>query len=231
MQNKLQHYASPYYDPVKAHEYYMRNRELKGRRLSSKLSDEGKKTWSYTKKAISEEKKNKVVNEQEKRKQTIASLREKASVTRANITEKLKALNAALTEKATKRKERVTSRTATAIERLLDEEIPSGLSKEAEARFIEKRKLKIARLRSDASAEKQEVTTETKEERASNRLSASEERKQVATELKSAISAAREAYKQAKASLDSSYEEIFQREFDKILAEMPKIYKRKRKSS
>ena len=28
----LQHYASPYYDPVKAHEYYMRTRELKGRR-------------------------------------------------------------------------------------------------------------------------------------------------------------------------------------------------------
>ena len=25
----LQHYASPYYDPVKAHEYYMRTRELK----------------------------------------------------------------------------------------------------------------------------------------------------------------------------------------------------------
>ena len=23
----LQHYASPYYDPVKAHEYYMRTRE------------------------------------------------------------------------------------------------------------------------------------------------------------------------------------------------------------
>ena len=26
----LKHYASPYYDPVKAHEYYMKNRELKG---------------------------------------------------------------------------------------------------------------------------------------------------------------------------------------------------------
>ena len=39
----LQHYASPYYDPVKAHEYYMRTRELKGRRSVQKLSDEGKK--------------------------------------------------------------------------------------------------------------------------------------------------------------------------------------------
>lgn len=35
----LQHYASPYYDPVKAHEYYMRTRELKGRRSTTKLKD------------------------------------------------------------------------------------------------------------------------------------------------------------------------------------------------
>lgn len=40
----LQHYASPYYDPVKAHEYYMRTRELKGRRSTTKLNDEGKKS-------------------------------------------------------------------------------------------------------------------------------------------------------------------------------------------
>ena len=38
----LQHYASPYYDPVKAHEYYMRTRELKGRRSTTKLNDERK---------------------------------------------------------------------------------------------------------------------------------------------------------------------------------------------
>lgn len=31
----LAHYASPYYDPVKAHEYYMRHRKLKGRRKGS----------------------------------------------------------------------------------------------------------------------------------------------------------------------------------------------------
>ena len=36
----LRHYASPYYDPQKAHEYYMRTRELKGRSTTS-LNDEG----------------------------------------------------------------------------------------------------------------------------------------------------------------------------------------------
>lgn len=38
----LRHYASPYYDPQKAHEYYMRTRELKGRSTTS-LNDDGKK--------------------------------------------------------------------------------------------------------------------------------------------------------------------------------------------
>ena len=31
----LRHYASPYYDPQKAHEYYTRTRELKGRSTTS----------------------------------------------------------------------------------------------------------------------------------------------------------------------------------------------------
>ena len=51
----LRHYASPYYDPQKAHEYYMRTRELKGRSTTS-LNDEGKKIWSYTKNNIKSEK-------------------------------------------------------------------------------------------------------------------------------------------------------------------------------
>lgn len=71
----LQHYASPYYDPVKAHEYYMRTRELKGRRSTTKLNDEGKEIWAYTKNEITSEKKEKVKEEQEKREQKIAELR------------------------------------------------------------------------------------------------------------------------------------------------------------
>lgn len=64
----IRHYASPYYDPVKAHEYYMKTRELKGRRSVQKLSDEGKKVWAYTKNEIKTEKKEKVDAEKEKQK-------------------------------------------------------------------------------------------------------------------------------------------------------------------
>lgn len=73
----LRHYASPYYDPQKAHEYYMRTRELKGRSTTS-LNDDGKKIWSYTKNNIKSEKAAKVKEEQEKRDQKITELREKS---------------------------------------------------------------------------------------------------------------------------------------------------------
>lgn len=99
----LRHYASPYYDPQKAHEYYMRTRELKGRSTTS-LNDDGKKIWSYTKNNIKSEKAAKVKEEQEKRDQKITELREKAEATKEQISSRLKELNEALTQNASDRK-------------------------------------------------------------------------------------------------------------------------------
>ena len=48
----LIHYASPYYDPVKAHEYYMKNRQLKGKRSTAGLNEKGRKAASYVKAQI-----------------------------------------------------------------------------------------------------------------------------------------------------------------------------------
>ena len=57
--SELKHYASQYYDPEKAHEYYMQNRQLKGRSTSG-LSDEGKDIWNAAKANITSEKKNRI---------------------------------------------------------------------------------------------------------------------------------------------------------------------------
>ena len=73
--NYIIHYASPYYDPVKAHEYYMKNRELKGRRSTAKLNDEGKKAASYVKERLNTERKQKVQTHKDKTDSTIDSLR------------------------------------------------------------------------------------------------------------------------------------------------------------
>ena len=50
-------YASKYYDPVKAHEYYMKNRKLKGRRSTKKFDQSQKEQWAYAKAQLSAEEK------------------------------------------------------------------------------------------------------------------------------------------------------------------------------
>lgn len=48
-------YASKYYDPVKAHNYYMQHRKLKGRRRRGTLNDTGKEALSYVKQQLKEQ--------------------------------------------------------------------------------------------------------------------------------------------------------------------------------
>ena len=76
MTNEILHYASPYYDPVKAHEYYMKHRELKGRNSTSGLNDEGKSAASYVKEQLTTERKSKVESNKEDTTNQIDKLRE-----------------------------------------------------------------------------------------------------------------------------------------------------------
>ena len=76
MTNEILHYASPYYDPVKAHEYYMKHRELKGRTSTAGLNDEGKAAASYVKEQLTTEHKAKVEANKEDTANQIDKLRE-----------------------------------------------------------------------------------------------------------------------------------------------------------
>ena len=76
MNNEILHYASPYYDPVKAHEYYMKHRELKGRNSTAGLNDEGKAAASYVKEQLTTERKAKVEANKEDTANQIDKLRE-----------------------------------------------------------------------------------------------------------------------------------------------------------
>lgn len=52
MPDSIAHYASPYYDPVKAHEYYERTKKLKGRKTGTSLNDAGKEAKTYVRTQI-----------------------------------------------------------------------------------------------------------------------------------------------------------------------------------
>lgn len=125
----LVHYASPYYDPVKAHEYYMRTRKLKGRSYGA-LSDAGKDAWAYVNDRLTEEEKAEIEKEKEKRDQKIEQHRKEAKEARERISEKLKQLN-----KRLKRKSGIIHPTNTARtrEEALANKNSSSYSKEAAA--------------------------------------------------------------------------------------------------
>ena len=59
-------YASPYYDPVKAHEYYEEHKKLKGRHSTSGLNEKGKAAAEYAKKQFAEERDETIGEGQEK---------------------------------------------------------------------------------------------------------------------------------------------------------------------
>ena len=89
-------YASPYYDPVKAHEYYEQHKQLKGNKRSTStasLNEKGKKAALYVKKQIDEEHK----SETEAHNQEISKQREEA---KSNTKAKIDAATKELKDKA-----------------------------------------------------------------------------------------------------------------------------------
>lgn len=56
----LQHYASEYYDPIKAHEYYIKTRQLSERTSTKNLNEKGKEAAKYIKEQITNEKNSKI---------------------------------------------------------------------------------------------------------------------------------------------------------------------------
>ncbi len=56
-QYELKHYASPYYDPQKAHEYYEEHKKLKGKTAGRTLTDTGKEAKLYVSDQIKNAKK------------------------------------------------------------------------------------------------------------------------------------------------------------------------------
>ena len=61
----IAHYASEYYNPAKAREYYLKNRELKGRKTGLK-TDAERQGWDYAKSTIEDAKKKELVVNVEK---------------------------------------------------------------------------------------------------------------------------------------------------------------------
>lgn len=225
------------YDPVKAREYYLRTRELKGRRSSSALKTDSKKErWGYVKNQVTEEKKAAEEDNRTQRTETIEALREKASGERTKIREKLKLVLSRLTEDRKDDLVDVTEERKADLERIqakVDAKIaalppiPRGVSKARRAKLSEERREKIAKIRGDAKVERSEISDAAKDERKSisedtkakkstEQESTKATREKLGADLKTSIESARANYEKAKEDLKAKYEAEYQTEYDKI---------------
>ena len=94
----IMHYASEYYDPVKAHEYYMKHRQLKGRSKGS-LTDKGKEIWSYTESNIKDRKRKEIQEAELEKEVRIKELRDNTNKKKVEISNKLQKLLDAINSK------------------------------------------------------------------------------------------------------------------------------------
>jgi hypothetical protein len=198
----LAHYASEFYDPNKAHEYYVRNRELKGRapvkgetktqrtaRVATARNQREAKT--YVDKMIGTKKSGESKSLQKSQQARMEQLRKNADASRKRIDDKLKKfLESLKTAKATPLNE-----------------IPANASPDLRA-YLEKQNESISK--SNALV-KDKAATEAKK-------AASSEMKRVGTELKAAVANARTSYAKAKADMETKYKNVSDTEHKNIAA-------------
>ena len=191
----LKHYASPYYDPVKAHEYYMKNRELKGensRKSTVGLNDEGKAVARYVKNQLDTERKSKVDAHNN---QTQAQIDVKKNNMDSTINAKKKNMIASIESHKTQMKEK--------IEKLREE--LKGMSMDDWNKYAERIQSEIAKLRESNDTIRAKLQAEYSSESANLR-----------TAYKNDSTNLRNAHKTETARLSKEYEEKYKSELDKL---------------
>lgn len=185
----LAHYASKYYDPVKAREYYLRTRELKGRDKAKDLSAESRQKQSegtaYVRNVISTKKKADLEKASKDTTAKIEAMQKKAEDTRKEITDKFEAL----IEKLKAKKE-------------------TGLNKIPENAS--------PRLRAFLMRQNKRLTESINKDMVSAQKNASASIRAVGMNLRSAVSDAREAYRNSRKSITEKYDTDLKTELTNI---------------
>ncbi len=213
------------YDPVKAHEYYVRTRELKGRSTKD-LSDEAKEGWTYVKDQVTEERKGSLKSAAEANKKAVEELRRNAEARRKEIQEKLKQIMERISDEGKVTREEAKKKADAAIDALPD--MPAGLTKQQRAEFSAKRTEEIAKIRGEQKKKNEDVSLYTKARSTSEKESAAKEREQIGADIKASFERARQAFDSAKEEIRAKYEAELAKEFGEIQS-MPGAKKPKKR--
>lgn len=225
----LVHYSSQYYNPAKAHEYYLRNRELVGRSVGKLKSTKKKEAWTYAKNQIDLAKKQELKSASVTNVAIIKQLHDNADAKRQELSAKIKLLFEKISKDTTEQTNKLSEVQKQENKRISEEAtskiaalppIPKGISKEQHAELASKRAEEVARIRGDAKKESDalgiKVTTDRNNSKKSAREATSAQREVVNSELKASIEKARTAYQSLKENLIAKYEQKAQAEYDAI---------------
>ncbi|QGZ17218.1 hypothetical protein SEA_GIANTSBANE_14 [Arthrobacter phage Giantsbane] len=229
LDDTLTHYSSANYDPVKAHEYYVKNRELKGRQQSTKgMSDTQKEAWSYTKNKIGGDKKAALTSSRNAQKAKLEALQKQATETRTRIRDKLEALLKSLEVKEVKAK---------VIEPPKLFEIPENATEHQKALFraqnqrkMNTYKTQVAQAEDDARKTNEAARKDASAKSKVARESSSAELKKLGTDLKGVVEKARADYDAAKKSTDAKFKAEVDTEYNNIRTKLPSAPEKPKKS-
>lgn len=206
----LEHADPKYYDPVKAHEYYERTKQLKGRQPSQSegdlRTDKKKRAWQYSKAVISETQRREQENAAARNRALLQKVRDTANQRRTEIRDKLNAL----LENISNDMKAETEAAAAKIRRLPP--IPRGLSPSAAAAANRKRAEEIAQIRGELDKSRKAKGSKAQSAREFSRS----DMEKVRTEASKALDTARSSYEALKKGLKAKYERESQQEFEAI---------------
>lgn len=220
-------YASPYYDPVKAHEYYEQHKQLKGRSSTSGLNSAGREAAKYVKKRLNEER------------TLLVGKHKDATVQRKNLnTEKTKTYIESLRDQKKKDIEANTKQTKQQIDShksRMTSEIDSlrqhlkGLSKEQKAAEKEKIMAKILRLKDENKAFRENLQGSLKNKRTELNETFSSVSAGARGQKKEKNKNLSENHKKYKAELKDKYDRAYESEVAKIKSDESMLKKTKNK--
>lgn len=213
----LKHYASPYYDPVKAHEYYEEHKKLKGRRSTAGLNAEGKNAARYIKEQLNNERKAKVEAHKQKTNDSIDSSKAYKKARSDAQREKTKAEIDRLREQKKQKVEQHKTQTQNRIDQI--REFLKNLDPIEKDRQRERLQGQIDELRAANKAERTRLNDDFKASSTALREAQKRNIQGFADEHKRFTTNARNTHKEVKSRLKQEYDAKYEAELDKLRSE------------
>lgn len=229
-------HAAEDYDPAKAHEYYMRTRELKPRTASGLKTTAKKEGWQEAKEKLAAEQKATLDATSRAQEEAIAAIRSGAQAMREAIAAKLKDALSKLDDSAAKELDRIAAQRSEKLQKATDAAnrkiaalppIPANVSRAKAAQLAADRRQIIAQIKGDVKREREQIAADSAKEAASFNEgvsrqrgsaigSANLDREQVAAGFKDSIIKAQKNFTVLKEAVKAKYETKYQSEYDAI---------------